>query len=263
MITTTAIALFHVQRLWFAFKLCSLYIWLQLSKNISEDGESCDLLSNFALCTFDYNRHYLYCCFLLLWFAFKLCSLYIWLQHYLRFFNKDYSCDLLSNFALCTFDYNCLVQLIAWSWVVICFQTLLFVHLITTRTMKMKMQIVVICFQTLLFVHLITTHNRYGTPALVLWFAFKLCSLYIWLQRLYLPAAHCCCCDLLSNFALCTFDYNREVVVCFQPLVVICFQTLLFVHLITTCKMERIPVHMLWFAFKLCSLYMWLQHYRV
>ena len=64
---------------------------------------------------------------------------------------------MLSNFALCTFDYN---------------QT----------AMNRMLVIVVICFQTLLFVHLITT-LEYGS---------------------YIDEG----CDLLSNFALCTFDYN-------------------------------------------------------
>ena len=144
-----------------------------------------------------------------MWFAFKLCSLYIWLQLVIGGVLYAKGCDLLSNFALCTFDYNADVQIMIAGSVVICFQTLLFVHLITTW-----------CF-------------GYAWYAL-LWFAFKLCSLYIWLQlRVFIPVADEGC-DLLSNFALCTFDYNSHTKLASSAHVVICFQTLLFVHLITT-----------------------------
>ena len=141
---------------------------------------------------------------------------------------------MLSNFALCTFDYNGV-----WT--------------------QSKPALVVICFQTLLFVHLITTfagHINYWNK---LWFAFKLCSLYIWLQLKCSVDTVASSCDLLSNFALCTFDYNycHSLVSCTK--VVICFQTLLFVHLITTFKKYKWRWWELWFAFKLCSLYIWLQ----
>ena len=195
--------------MWFAFKLCSLYIWLQHRVKNSHSIHSCDLLSNFALCTFDYNfNKYFYgntsvvICFQTLlfvhlittealiakelqslWFAFKLCSLYIWLQRRDHLTTDGQGCDLLSNFALCIFDYN--------------------IELYSNHG-----DVVVICFQTLLFVHLITTILRDCTDSES--------------------------CDLLSNFALCTFDYNSRKEIMPWPQVVICFQTLLFVHLITT-----------------------------
>ena len=171
-----------------------------------------------------------------MWFAFKLCSLYIWLQQGLICFFPYPCCDLLSNFALCTFDYNVDNQQNIWLIVVICFQTLLFVHLITTISAGESdwlscdllsnfalctfdynnianftpVIIVVICFQTLLFVHLITTGIAPWPRCKKLWFAFKLCSLYIWLQHGYFYSIRKSSCDLLSNFALCTFDYNSN-----------------------------------------------------
>ena len=145
----------------------------------------------------------------MLWFAFKLCSLYIWLQLKLPKTTPELRCDLLSNFALCTFDYNRRFAMVAPFTVVICFQTLLFVHLITTQWCP-------IC----------SCHR--------LWFAFKLCSLYIWLQPDKDFPFQTVSCDLLSNFALCTFDYNQLKIILQAWKVVICFQTLLFVHLITT-----------------------------
>ena len=274
---------------------------------------SCDLLSNFALCTFDYNTHpALYTCHWVvicfqtllfvhlittppahntklyqLWFAFKLCSLYIWLQRAgfrILYFG---SCDLLSNFALCTFDYNWSSMAFLKCLVVICFQTLLFVHLITTHILggnqsdscdllsnfalctfdynspwpHHTIYAVVICFQTLLFVHLITTKRYWMKNISMLWFAFKLCSLYIWLQQSVWMETGGTSCDLLSNFALCTFDYNFTIFAHPMLQVVICFQTLLFVHLITTPSIEWTYIEMLWFAFKLCSLYIWLQRW--
>ena len=144
--------------MWFAFKLCSLYIWLQHNPKYSPRSYRCDLLSNFALCTFDYNRlfvAYRWCivviCFqtllfvhlittdALIWFLPFSCDL---LSNF-ALCTFDYnielsestiyrSCDLLSNFALCTFDYNDILLPDPESKVVICFQTLLFVHLITT-----------------------------------------------------------------------------------------------------------------------------------
>ena len=148
----------------------------------------------------------------MLWFAFKLCSLYIWLQQLRHEVDVLRGCDLLSNFALCTFDYNRRPSESIAVKVVICFQTLLFVHLITTFaecnscngrlwfafklcSLYIWLQplfliplflIVVICFQTLLFVHLITTIILYSCHFQTLWFAFKLCSLYIWLQLLWM-----------------------------------------------------------------------------
>ena len=143
-----------------------------------------------------------------MWFAFKLCSLYIWLQLPGTTYCLKLGCDLLSNFALCTFDYNpdnedenadsC---------------DLLSNFALCTFDYNPQ-QIwhtgfgVVICFQTLLFVHLITTPVLTSCALLLLWFAFKLCSLYIWLQPWSCGMLSTIGCDLLSNFALCTFDYN-------------------------------------------------------
>ena len=169
-----------------------------------------------------------------MWFAFKLCSLYIWLQPAYNFLLRKNGCDLLSNFALCTFDYNC-------------------------GSCGKQVWRVVICFQTLLFVHLITTDHDILKQLLRLWFAFKLCSLYIWLQPALTTTQRDASCDLLSNFALCTFDYNVQYFTISLICVVICFQTLLFVHLITTVKAWSRCFTRLWFAFKLCSLYIWLQ----
>ena len=221
--------------MWFAFKLCSLYIWLQHMFYNIHCTCSCDLLSNFALCTFDYNILHSRPAKQGLWFAFKLCSLYIWLQHYEMREDEVMSCDLLSNFALCTFDYN-------------------------FKMCETHKKTVVICFQTLLFVHLITTLSYNANYYFKLWFAFKLCSLYIWLQHVSIMGIANISCDLLSNFALCTFDYNLFLIILFLRMVVICFQTLLFVHLITTLWLVFWILKRLWFAFKLCSLYIWLQH---
>ena len=95
--------------LWFAFKLYSDDLWIQLFQKIIIWFFGCDLLSNFILMIFEYNtstgNYYSW----RLWFAFKLYSDDLWIQPVTFGTSAAISCDLLSNFILMIFEYNKLV----------------------------------------------------------------------------------------------------------------------------------------------------------
>ena len=144
-----------------------------------------------------------------LWFAFNFCSLYFWWQQILLLYVVWHSCDLLSIFVLCIFDDNIL-------------------------PLSYRYLLVVICFQFLFFVFLMTTYYRKRLYLCWLWFAFNFCSLYFWWQLIIYFFYVISSCDLLSIFVLCIFDDNRHKHFYDFYMVVICFQFLFFVFLMTT-----------------------------
>jgi len=141
---------------------------------------------------------------------------------------------LLSNFVLSNFGNNCRCVYFVYELVVICFQTLFFLILVTTGVWSSLATIscdllsnfvlsnfgnnaylfdlgsyyVVICFQTLFFLILVTTALEVSPNSL--------------------------CCDLLSNFVLSNFGNNITDFIKEEYIVVICFQTLFFLILVTT-----------------------------
>ena len=144
-----------------------------------------------------------------LWFAFNFCSLYFWWQLSILNVVQNYGCDLLSIFVLCIFDDN-------------------------LPNFAISSRAVVICFQFLFFVFLMTTSGFGCVLSRQLWFAFNFCSLYFWWQPCAdLPVKHSSC-DLLSIFVLCIFDDNYLLYFIVTQMVVICFQFLFFVFLMTT-----------------------------
>ena len=119
-----------------------------------------------------------------LWFAFKLISLSYWIQPGVDYTDKSVRCDLLSNLYLCHIEYSSL-QKTFWT----CF--------------------VVICFQTYIFVILNTAIYLRGACLSLLWFAFKLISLSYWIQQAEINATTELSCDLLSNLYLCHIEYSK------------------------------------------------------
>ena len=116
------------------------------------------------------------------------------------------SCDLLSTFDLCIIGNNTTIVLNFEHFVVICFQLLIFVLLVTTVYSSFKVIL---------------------------------------------------CCDLLSTFDLCIIGNNISNFTKEEAEVVICFQLLIFVLLVTTPASEVSAVMVLWFAFNFWSLYYW------
>ena len=221
-------------QLWFAFKLISLSYWIQPISMCRSFRMSCDLLSNLYLCHIEYSdwrheqidRAVVICfqtyIFVILNTAFLWCSI------------TSACCDLLSNLYLCHIEYSNRHPLSYILFVVICFQTYIFVILNTAvtskerrfcscdllsnlylchieysfRTKQPALLSVVICFQTYIFVILNTAMVLIGLTSMLLWFAFKLISLSYWIQLRY---RFCCSknsCDLLSNLYLCHIEYS-------------------------------------------------------
>ena len=144
-----------------------------------------------------------------LWFAFKNCSLYLYQQHQNKMKATIKGCDLLSKIVLYIFTNN-------------------FMEL---DKIKFK---VVICFQKLFFISLPTTLKVLFNNSLLLWFAFKNCSLYLYQQRMAFQASIHNSCDLLSKIVLYIFTNNAKDSNCKCGSVVICFQKLFFISLPTT-----------------------------
>ena len=117
--------------LWFAFKLISLSYWIQPAVSLIISWYCCDLLSNLYLCHIEYSdwrheqidRAVVICfqtyIFVILNTAFLWCSI------------TSACCDLLSNLYLCHIEYSNRHPLSYILFVVICFQTYIFVILNT------------------------------------------------------------------------------------------------------------------------------------
>ena len=144
----------------------------------------------------------------MLWFAFKLISLSYWIQPIQHCSWAILSCDLLSNLYLCHIEYSDNGILIIPVFVVICFQTYIFVILNTACLSLINWK-----------------------PAL--WFAFKLISLSYWIQLIIKYCNIMTRCDLLSNLYLCHIEYSHDGGSRRALPVVICFQTYIFVILNT------------------------------
>jgi len=170
-------------QLWFAFKKLYLYSELQLLQNLDPALPSCDLLSKNCIFTLNYNISVVIRIILLLWFAFKKLYLYSELQHHIHINAFWSSCDLLSKNCIFTLNYN------------------QFYFLSVDR-------IVVICFQKIVSLLWITTKSNAIASQKKLWFAFKKLYLYSELQLdrfVYLQYRSC---DLLSKNCIFTLNYN-------------------------------------------------------
>ena len=169
--------------MWFAFKFCSLFLQTQCISVASAINSGCDLLSNFVLYFYKHNMDNLswsqavvVICFQILffiftntilpsaimnrqqlWFAFKFCSLFLQTQLNGLMLLMQLCCDLLSNFVLYFYKHNSALASSCLLLVVICFQILFFIF---TNTILFS----VIC------------------KPLLLWFAFKFCSLFLQTQ---------------------------------------------------------------------------------
>ena len=189
--------------LWFAFNLLSLTYWKQHANQDAYDKQSCDLLSIYYLWHTENNKKYkmhfrllVVICFqsiifdilkttiglkgitvLLLWFAFNLLSLTYWKQHWPTIPLLLLRCDLLSIYYLWHTENN---------------------H----RQDGYLLLTVVICFQSIIFDILKTTRPSSGESTSMLWFAFNLLSLTYWKQLHVVSSRLFRCCDLLSIYYL-------------------------------------------------------------
>ena len=145
--------------LWFAFNLLSLTYWKQPSVIKYRLVSRCDLLSIYYLWHTENNTLKFKNQRYMLWFAFNLLSLTYWKQLVKIFISWQFCCDLLSIYYL---------------W-----------HTENNTQIKMPMiNKVVICFQSIIFDILKTTKNTKCTSGFWLWFAFNLLSLTYWKQQL-------------------------------------------------------------------------------
>ena len=144
-----------------------------------------------------------------LWFAFNLLSLTYWKQQPSIILLIHSRCDLLSIYYLWHTENNMNDKLLCIGIVVICFQSIIFDILKTTKigtyatesalwfafnllSLTYWKQLgkkylfvpsVVICFQSIIFDILKTTEKEDGNGKKVLWFAFNLLSLTYWKQH--------------------------------------------------------------------------------
>ena len=194
-----------------------------------------------------------------LWFAFILLSLSYWKQHKVVDGNIDLCCDLLSFYYLCRTGNNIGSNLMATTFVVICFHFTIFVVLETTTSIDTSV-------------------------GALLWFAFILLSLSYWKQHIFekeMKISVVICfhftifvvlettslaqtyaqtrCDLLSFYYLCRTGNNHGLLPSAQYGVVICFHFTIFVVLETTATAFTPTKPALWFAFILLSLSYWKQ----
>ncbi len=115
------------------FQTLFFLILITTAAAVTAAAYSCDLLSNFVLSNFDNNItiqrtdwNIVVICFQTLFFLILITT-----QHWLN--QEHIRCDLLSNFVLSNFDNNFVLAFVACTKVVICFQTLFFLILITTN----------------------------------------------------------------------------------------------------------------------------------
>ena len=168
--------------MWFAFKLISLSYWIQRAQLKHTLPDGCDLLSNLYLCHIEYSikNGLMYC--ILLWFAFKLISLSYWIQLIsYRPVRKD-CCDLLSNLYLCHIEYSPLWPYSRPDFVVICFQTYIFVILNTAIRIAFISPNSCDLLSNLYLCHIEYSYIGRRCYWSWLWFAFKLISLSYWIQ---------------------------------------------------------------------------------
>ena len=163
--------------LWFAFNLLSLTYWKQLNNPFKR---SVAVVICFQSIIFDilkttHSSRVIAQC--LLWFAFNLLSLTYWKQRKILMDVYSISCDLLSIYYLWHTENN---------------------H----RQDGYLLLTVVICFQSIIFDILKTTRPSSGESTSMLWFAFNLLSLTYWKQLHVVSSRLFRCCDLLSIYYL-------------------------------------------------------------
>ena len=169
-----------------------------------------------------------------MWFAFNLLSLTYWKQHWPTIPLLLLRCDLLSIYYLWHTENN---------------------H----RQDGYLLLTVVICFQSIIFDILKTTRPSSGESTSMLWFAFNLLSLTYWKQHYFLNGQLVNGCDLLSIYYLWHTENNVCPISTLSAVVVICFQSIIFDILKTTHSGTSSAIITLWFAFNLLSLTYWKQ----
>ena len=119
-----------------------------------------------------------------LWFAFNLLSLTYWKQLTACGLNANGSCDLLSIYYLWHTENNLVLEQPER---LHCCDLLSIYYLWHTENNISRqinyLFIVVICFQSIIFDILKTTRVRSSSPGHLLWFAFNLLSLTYWKQQ--------------------------------------------------------------------------------
>ena len=118
------------------------------------------------------------------------------------------------------------------------------------KTYKIEV-IVVNCFQIVFLLGSLTTtqHNRLTKH--VLWIAFKLYFYWVLWQLRSMRGFPLHCCELLSNCIFTGFFDNKVKKITFLSSVVNCFQIVFLLGSLTTPLRSRLPLPVLWIAFKL------------
>ncbi len=184
LISTASGFLINGCQLWFAFVLWTTFDWYQLATASQLDPMRCDLLSFFELLLIDinwlsggwYGRPVVIC--------FRSLN-YFWLiSTRVGWSSYQYRCDLLSFFELLLIDINWMM-IDDWGvWVVICFRSLNYFWLISTK-------------------------RAMNTTKALLWFAFVLWTTFDWYQPIGRTVLALTRCDLLSFFELLLIDINQ------------------------------------------------------
>ena len=142
--------------MWFAFKLISLSYWIQQLAILLNRYLCCDLLSNLYLCHIEYSPVVRSDRKEMLWFAFKLISLSYWIQLGGTISTILSSCDLLSNLYLCHIEYSPSLSFVSCFKLWFAFKLISLSYWIQQGIILSLQNYVVICFQTYIFVILNT-----------------------------------------------------------------------------------------------------------
>ena len=247
---------YYLDKLWFASNLLFLHYQSQHRENMDKSKERCDLLRIYYFCTinhslFNWGKHswivvicFEFIIFALsitaskaeggglppLWFASNLLFLHYQSQLYDWRSSGSWCCDLLRIYYFCTINHSKYKNRFVRTWVVICFEFIIFALSITAQIWVYTLNV-------------------------LLWFASNLLFLHYQSQRRYASPLPRICCDLLRIYYFCTINHSNIRWTVEINAVVICFEFIIFALSITAHQIIFFSLNWLWFASNLLFLH--------
>ena len=194
--------------MWFASNLLFLHYQSQLSKDLGQQGDCCDLLRIYYFCTINHSNirwtvkiDAVVICFEFIIFALSITAFLFLAVRFPR-------CDLLRIYYFCTINHSIFIPYGEEPYVVICFEFIIFALSITASVIN---------------------EPERGT----LWFASNLLFLHYQSQLDVQDYHHPYSCDLLRIYYFCTINHSNTLNILSTRNVVICFEFIIFALSIT------------------------------